>query len=317
MEYLPIANIKIDGGTQSRIFINDFVVDEYAEAMQSGDNFPPVTVFHDGECYWLADGFHRVKACQKVGIDVIECDIRQGGRLDAIRYSLSANSKNGVRPTRYDTRKAVSMAWHELGLSDCEAIAEACGCSIRSAREYTQQEREKVKTERNAAIHADHEAGLKTKEIAKKYNITQKTVQRELATKRQAAEMSPDEIAKQGGFSIASIQDMENMEFHPIADLFPMVDDEKIALIAESIKEHGLISPGWMYEGKLLDGRIRFKACVIADVPFTYKVYTGDDPMALSLSLNLRREHYTEGQRACVAVRLMNYRVDNPTINAL
>jgi hypothetical protein len=32
-----------------------------------GRNSPPVVVFYDGTSYWLADGFHRVKAAEQAG----------------------------------------------------------------------------------------------------------------------------------------------------------------------------------------------------------------------------------------------------------
>jgi hypothetical protein len=40
-EYLALDFIAIDGGTQSRAYLNDSTVDEYAEAMNSGAEFPP------------------------------------------------------------------------------------------------------------------------------------------------------------------------------------------------------------------------------------------------------------------------------------
>ena len=50
---LPIDKIKIDGGTQSRAGLNRVVVDDYAQVIRDGTDFPPVTVFHDGKKYLL------------------------------------------------------------------------------------------------------------------------------------------------------------------------------------------------------------------------------------------------------------------------
>ena len=63
---LNLAVIRIDGGTQARAKIDDDVVQEYAAHMRDGDQFPPITVFHDGSDYWLGDGFHRYFAT-KIG----------------------------------------------------------------------------------------------------------------------------------------------------------------------------------------------------------------------------------------------------------
>ncbi len=65
--------------------------------MESGTKFPPVTVFHDGERNWLADGFHRVAASKRAGFLDIEVDLRQGSRRDAILFSLGANATHGLR----------------------------------------------------------------------------------------------------------------------------------------------------------------------------------------------------------------------------
>ena len=56
---LSLDSIAIDGDTQPREEIKQLLVEEYADAIELGDEFPPVTVFHDGKIFWLADGFHR------------------------------------------------------------------------------------------------------------------------------------------------------------------------------------------------------------------------------------------------------------------
>lgn len=71
MTLLPIADIRTDGGTQSRVQLDWIAVSEYAAAMKDGAQFPPIVVFHDGSDYWLADGFHRLDAANKAGLDTI------------------------------------------------------------------------------------------------------------------------------------------------------------------------------------------------------------------------------------------------------
>lgn len=46
------------------------LADEYAEAMLRGDVFPPIIVDRPGGL--LRDGFHRVAACVKAGIETID-----------------------------------------------------------------------------------------------------------------------------------------------------------------------------------------------------------------------------------------------------
>ena len=104
---LSLSQIRCDGGTQSRAAIHQTTVDEYAEDYKNGANFPPITVFYDGEIFWLADGFHREKAALKAGLTEIAAIVKQGTRRDAVLYSVGANAKHGLRRTNADKRRAV------------------------------------------------------------------------------------------------------------------------------------------------------------------------------------------------------------------
>ena len=110
IETLKIEQLKTDGGTQTRDAINEWVVTEYAKAMESGAPFPPVVVYHDGSTYWLADGFHRWLARNRRQEPTIEADVRPGGRVDALLYALAANAEHGLPRTPADKRKCVRLA---------------------------------------------------------------------------------------------------------------------------------------------------------------------------------------------------------------
>ena len=104
---INIKRIRIDGGTQSRIEIDNAVVAEYAARMRDGEMFPPMVVFHDGADYWLADGFHRWHAYNTVGKASAEIDLREGTLRDAERFSFGANKGHGLRQSNADKRKSV------------------------------------------------------------------------------------------------------------------------------------------------------------------------------------------------------------------
>lgn len=110
--------IKTDGGTQPRAQMDFITISEYVEAMSEGATFPPITVFYDGTDYWLADGFHRLKATAQRGAATIEADVRQGTRRDAILYSVGANAQHGLKRSQVDKRRAV-----ETLLTDSEWTA--------------------------------------------------------------------------------------------------------------------------------------------------------------------------------------------------
>lgn len=95
-------------------------------------------------------------------------------------------------------------------------------------------------------------------------------------------------------------------EDHPLASAFPLMADEDLDLLAEDIRAHGLQEPGTLYEGKILDGRCRTRACRRAGVPMRYRdLAPGVDPVAFVVSRNfLRREIHDKGQRAAIALAL-------------
>jgi transposase len=142
---VKLSDIRRDGGTQPRAAINYDLIEEYKEAYQMGSALPPPVVFFDGEAYWLADGFHRHSAYYVTGLDEMECDVRQGTRLDAVWYSCSANQSHGLRRSNSDKRRAVMAALEHpksKTLSD-SAIAEHCGVShttVANTRKEVQPE---------------------------------------------------------------------------------------------------------------------------------------------------------------------------------
>ncbi len=129
MEQLRLEQIRLDGGTQPRAFINDTAVAEYAESLTDGATLPPVVVFYDGSDHWLADGFHRTKAAVKCGFLTIDADIRQGTKRDAVLFSVGANASHGLRRTNQDKRRAVETLLRDeewVQWSDTK-IADSCG----------------------------------------------------------------------------------------------------------------------------------------------------------------------------------------------
>jgi hypothetical protein len=104
---LELTSIRVDGGTQSRLELNQEVVNEYAEHMSEGDVFPSVIVFQDGANYWLADGFHRYFATKKNKGKTINADVQVGTQEEAVLFSFSANSNRGLRMTSADKRNIV------------------------------------------------------------------------------------------------------------------------------------------------------------------------------------------------------------------
>lgn len=97
---------------------------------------------------------------------------------------------------------------------------------------------------------------------------------------------------------------MTELAFHAIADIFPLMDGQPLADLTEDIRQHGLREPIWLYEGKILDGRNRYRACQAAGVDPVFADYQDDDPIGFVVSLNLHRRHLNEPQREMAAGRI-------------
>lgn len=128
---IPLNKIRTDGGTQPRADFNHDAIREYSEAMRDGTEFPPIIVFFDGAEHWLSDGFHRLKAADRIGALDIRAEVRQGTQRDAILHSVGANASHGLRRTNADKQRAVKRLlgdeeWAKW--SDGE-IARRCGVS--------------------------------------------------------------------------------------------------------------------------------------------------------------------------------------------
>jgi len=96
------------------------------------------------------------------------------------------------------------------------------------------------------------------------------------------------------------------MDFHPLSDLFPLMGDREFDELVVDIEAHGQREAVWILDGQILDGRNRWRACEQLGISARSTEYSGDDPVAFVLSLNLHRRHLNESQRAMVAGKIAN-----------
>jgi len=106
---------------------------------------------------------------------------------------------------------------------------------------------------------------------------------------------------------------MSNSKNHKYADLFPAISGNEFKEFKKDIAQNGLGESIWLYEGKILDGRNRYKACLETETAITTKEYTGNDPLGFVVSLNLQRRHLDTSQLAMVASRLANMAEGRPS----
>lgn len=98
------------------------------------------------------------------------------------------------------------------------------------------------------------------------------------------------------------------MKHHKYADLFPMMNDEELSALVDDMKQYGYdeTAPVITLDGKILDGRNRYKAAGLAGVSPVFAEYEGENPLEFVIRHNLKRRHLNESQRAVIAAKLAN-----------
>jgi len=82
------------------------------------------------------------------------------------------------------------------------------------------------------------------------------------------------------------------------------MNEDDFNRLMEDVRENGLQEPIWLYEGKILDGRNRYKACQTLGIVPELRNYQGTKPLEFVLSLNLARRHLNSSQCAFVALEV-------------
>lgn len=126
---LKVYAVELDTSIQCRASIDTAVVNDYAERMKTGDEFPPIEVYGAKTKCWIGDGWHRLLAARQNGADTIAAKLTAGGRVDALKHALGANALHGHRRSNADKRRSVEIALREFPKLSSRAVAKLCGVS--------------------------------------------------------------------------------------------------------------------------------------------------------------------------------------------
>jgi hypothetical protein len=105
-----------------------------------------------------------------------------------------------------------------------------------------------------------------------------------------------------------------DLKFHPLSDLFPLLEGVEFDELVADIKANGIEEPIALWQGKILDGRNRYRAGVAAGIDPNIRTYDledrwagheGFDPVAYVISKNLRRRHLTAEQKRDLITKLL------------
>lgn len=87
------------------------------------------------------------------------------------------------------------------------------------------------------------------------------------------------------------------LNFHEAADCFPLLTDDRFDELVASIGENGLREPIMLCDGKILDGRNRYRACEALGIEPKFRDFIGGDPFQYVWDLNGQRRDLTKDQR--------------------
>ena len=84
-------------------------------------------------------------------------------------------------------------------------------------------------------------------------------------------------------------------DFHPVAEIFPLMQGEQYDKLVQDIRENGLQESIWMHpDERIIDGRNRYRACLDAGVEPRFRTWEGEGSLIrFIVSLNLHRRHLT------------------------
>ena len=108
-----------------------------------------------------------------------------------------------------------------------------------------------------------------------------------------------------GDVLVEMLEGNTELKIHPAAELFPPMTEAEFLGLKEDIREHGQREDIVVWQGQLIDGRHRLRACRELGIePQVAELMDETDPWQYVVSHNLHRRHLTTAQRAMVADKL-------------
>ncbi len=96
---------------------------------------------------------------------------------------------------------------------------------------------------------------------------------------------------------------------HPIAAIFPPLDDAQLKQLTEDIQLNGQREPVLVSNGNVIDGWARYLACrPLGRTPITRDI-GDDDPLKVVMSYNANRRQLERAHRALVAARIATLKI--------
>lgn len=97
--------------------------------------------------------------------------------------------------------------------------------------------------------------------------------------------------------------------FHEISSYLPLLEGEDFDALVDDIRQFGQIEPAVLLDGKILDGRNRYRACKQLGIELKVREWkpselTGMSPLQFVISENIMRRHLNRAQKAEIGMLL-------------
>ena len=98
--------------------------------------------------------------------------------------------------------------------------------------------------------------------------------------------------------------------FHEISSYLPLLEGEEFDALVEDIRLFGQIEPAVLFEGKIIDGRNRYRACKKLNLDLKVREWNpskliGMTPLQFVISENIMRRHLNVAQRSEIGLLLL------------
>ena len=99
---------------------------------------------------------------------------------------------------------------------------------------------------------------------------------------------------------------MSELKIHPVSEIFPLMDDNEYKIFKDDIASIGLLQPICLHsDGRILDGRNRYKACLELGIQPKFETWDGKGSLVMFvISMNLHRRHLNSSQKAVIAMEI-------------